>query len=317
MRSWRSCRWLGHFLCVVVAALAVAGPAGAADSFLTPLGAVAEAQRAHLIRVVAITMIAIVPVLVGVPLILWRYRRGRGRGAYRPGWDKSTPLEIVMWGVPAAIIGVLGFWLWHSTVRLDPYDALGPEPLEVQVIGLDWKWLILYPEHGIATVGEMAVPVGRPVSIRLTTDTVMQSFFISALAGQIYAMPGMATKLNLVADRPGTTEGENTQYNGEGFAGQKFTFRALPAADWQDWVAEVRGSSLALDEQTYARLARRSTLGEARLDLAPDQTDGPLRFGSAGPDLFERVLNRYHQGKPVPPELQPGAPGFMAEGSDG
>lgn len=299
-----------------LAGLGLAGPAHAADSFLMPLGAVAEAQRAHLIRVVAITMIAIVPVLVGVPLILWRYRR-RGRGAYRPAWDRSTPLEIVMWGVPVAIIGVLGFWLWHATAALDPYDAVGPDPLEVQVIGLDWKWLILYPKEGIATVGEMALPVGRPVSIRLTTDTVMQSFFVSALAGQIYAMPGMTTRLNLVADRAGTTEGENTQYNGDGFAEQKFALHALPEADWRDWVARVRGSALALDDSTYARLARRSTLAEARLALAPGQADGPLLFGSASPGLFERVLNRYHQGVPVPPELQPGAPGFMAGASDG
>lgn len=143
-------------------------------------------------------------------------------------------------GVPILIICILGFWLWHHTVRFDPYKPLGDNPLQIQVVGLDWKWLFIYPEQGVASVGEMAIPVDRPVSLTLTTDTVMQSFMVSALAGQIYAMPGMETKLNLIADRPGTTLGQNTQYSGEGFAQQKFTVHALPEADWNAWVNEAQ-----------------------------------------------------------------------------
>lgn len=306
--------------CGVVAGFALglglAGAALAADSFLTPLGPVAEAQRTHLVRVVLITMIAIVPVLIGVPLILWRYRRGRAGSAYRPDWDSSRPLEIAMWGVPVVIICVLGVWLWHETKKFDPYRPLGPDPLVVQVVGLDWKWLFIYPEAGVASVGELALPVGRPVELLLTTDTVMQSFFISALAGQIYTMPGMETKLNLRADRPGTALGQNMQYNGDGFAAQKFTLHALSGEDWSDWVAKAQVSSVALTDATYRQLARRGTLDDARRMLAPEQAGGPLLFALAQPDLFRRVLDRYHQGISVAPRDQPGAPAFAPGGQN-
>lgn len=296
--------------------VAQSGAAPSADSFLTPLGPVADAQLTHLIRVTLITLIAIVPVLVGVPLILWRYRRGNKRAAYRPDWTFSKPLEIAMWGVPVVIVAILGFWLWHQTAKLDPYKALGPEPLQVQVVGLDWKWLFIYPDQGVASVGELAIPVGRPVSLNLTTDTVMQSFFISALAGQIYAMPGMETRLNLLADRPGAAEGENTQYNGIGFAGQKFGLQALSKTDWQAWLARARATGMPLNAASYARLARRGSLDDAREALAPAQNGGPLLFKLTQQDLFERIVHRYHQGKRVTARAQPGAPAYRAGEED-
>jgi cytochrome o ubiquinol oxidase subunit 2 len=299
---------------VGVAMLCLAGPASGTGNFLAPLGGIAEAEFTHLIRVTLVTMIAIVPVLIGVPLILWRYRRGRKSAAYRPEWTFSKPLEIAMWGVPTAIICILGFWLWQETVKFDPYKPLGANPLQVQVIGLDWKWLFIYPEQGIASVGEMAIPVGRPVSLRLTTDTVMQSFMVSALAGQIYAMAGMETQLNFIADRPGTALGQNTQYSGDGFAKQKFTLRALPEADWKIWVSEAHEAPLELSTRTYERLARRGSLADARAALAPGQNTGPLLFSSVQPDLFKRIIQRYHDGTPVTTKQQPGAPAYHPGG---
>jgi cytochrome o ubiquinol oxidase subunit 2 len=299
----------------------LAVPAVAQISFLDPSGPVAEAQRAHLIRVVAITMIAIVPVLVGVPLILWRYRRrtttGRyepHRTLYRPDWEFSGPLEVAMWGVPFAIIAVLSWWLWHESSRLDPYRALGPDPIEVQAIGLDWKWLFIYPDAGTATLNRLVIPEGRPVRVALTTDTVMQSFRISALAGQIYAMPGMRTEVNLMADRPGTLRGENTQYSGSGFPHQSFVVDVLPRRDWERWTAVA--SDRVLDAAAYAELGRSGTPGEAReaMGFAPGE---PGRFRLVAPDLFDAVIGRYHQGRPVPPEDQPGAPGYRAGDTDG
>ena len=153
------------------------------QSFLQPMGPVAQEQASHLMRVVGITMIVILPVLVGVPLILWRYRYAKPRGAYAPEWEFSGKLEYALWGVPVLIVIVLASWLWYSTHKLDPYEPLGPDPLQVQAIGLDWKWVFIYPAEGIATVDELVVPVGRSVELTLTTDTVMQSLLIAPLTG--------------------------------------------------------------------------------------------------------------------------------------
>jgi len=292
-------------LCISVALGLIASPA-LADGFLTPLGSIAADERAHLIRVTAITMIVVVPVLVGVPLILWRYRRGR-QGTYRPQFELSAPLEIAMWGVPTLIVIALGYWLWHSTDSLDPYRPLGPDPLQVQVVGLDWKWLFLYPTEGVASVGTLAIPVGRPVQMRLTTDTVMQSFMVPALAGQIYAMPGMVTQLGLQADRPGAVMGQNTQFNGVGFSEQKVAVEALSPKDWQTWIDAARQGP-ALDAQSYAKLAKRGVLSDAREALGI--SDGPVRLRLADGGLFNQIVQRYHQGEALSAAQQPGAPAY-------
>ncbi|MGR3552893.1 cytochrome ubiquinol oxidase subunit II [Paracoccus sp. (in: a-proteobacteria)] len=302
---------------ITAAILLLAGPVLAQDSLLSPAGPVAEAQRSDLIRVTLITMIAVVPVLVGVPVILWRYHRVRGNGCYRPGklyrpdWEFSGPLEAAMWGVPFAIIAVLGWSLWQTTIRLDPYAPLGPDPLEVQAIGLDWKWLFLYPEQGIATLDALVLPAGRPVRVALTTDTVMQSFRVPALAGQIYAMPGMRTELNLMADAPGRWRGDNIQYSGRGFAGQTFSVVALDPAGWRDWAGTP--AQTPLDPATYARLGRAGSPAQARALLGLGARDAP-RLRLVTPDLFDRVIARYRAGLPVPPRDQPGAPAYAGDG---
>jgi len=266
---------------------------GLDQSFLQPMGPVAEEQFTHLLRVIGITMIVILPVLIGVPYILWRYRYARPRGEYRPEWEFSKRLEWALWGVPVVVVLVLAGWLWHSTAKLDPYDPLGPEPLQVQAIGLDWKWVFIYPDEGIATVNELAVPVGRPVELTLTTDTVMQSLLISSLTGQIYAMPGMTTKLNFAASRTGEAEGENTQFNGTGFGRQKFIVRALDPADYANW-ASAASQELVLDEPTYAILRRQSVLAEARSELGLEKGAEPIVMGLGVDDLFDKIIAKYH-----------------------
>ena len=293
-------------LAVVLLVVLAAHPA-LGQGFLTPEGPVAAAQREHLIRVTMVTMIAVLPVLIGVPLILWRYRRG-GRGAYRPGFDFSAPLEIAMWGVPAAIIVLLGTWLWQSTEALDPYEPLGTDPLQVQVIGLNWKWLFLYPDQGIASIGTLAIPAGRPVRLQLTTDTVMQSFMVPALAGQIYAMPGMVSDLNLMASRVGTLTGANTQFNGTGFAGQQVDVQVMTPDDWTTWV-QGGATAPSLDAARYARLGVAGTTAQALQVLSlPDS-----RMHLTAPGLFASVVARYHDGAPLADRDQPGAPGFQPE----
>ena len=178
----------------LAAALLMSGCAAAGLSFLDPQGPMASAQLAHLLKMSAITLVVVLPVLVLVPLLAWRYRYKNKRARYAPEWEYSGPLELAMWGVPAVIVVLLGTQLWRNTIALDPYAPLGlSRPVVVQVVGLDWKWLFIYPELGIASVGELAVPAGTPLALRLTSDTVMQSFIVSALGSQIYAMPGMTT----------------------------------------------------------------------------------------------------------------------------
>lgn len=279
------------------------------SSFMDPQGPIAAAQKAHFIKVIAITMIAVGPVLVLVPLMLWRYRYRNTKARYSPNWEFSGPLDLVMWGVPFLIIIALSTQLWHSTKALDPYKPISsPLPaLEVKVIALDWKWLFLYPEQGIGSIGELVFPAGRPVALTLTSDTVMQSFMISALAGQIYVMPGMQTQLQVLADAPGVFEGENTQFNGFGFVAQKFKAKAVTDADFEAWTASVRSDGIPLDMSSYATLAIPSTPTQAHTALATDaMPPAILYFNPVPPDLFSTVIHRYHSGQPILPADQPG-----------
>lgn len=298
----------------VIAACMFPGAAGQAmaQDFLSPMGPVAQAQHDHLIRVVAITMIVALPVFIGVPLLLLRYRRRAKRSAYRPNWEFSGPLELVLWGVPIVIVGVLSWQLWHSTRTLDPYREIGPGALRVQVIGLNWKWLFVFPDEGVAVTGELVLPENRPVSMVLTTDTVMQSFMVPALAGQIYAMPGMTTRLNMKATHVGDAIGLNMQFNGLGFVDQQFQARIVTDDDWAAWVASARDDGVALDAASYSVLAQQGNVAKARGDLAL-QGDGPIRFILKDPALFEQVVGRYHTGKPVPPDQQPGTDVYRPE----
>nr|WP_171103152.1 cytochrome ubiquinol oxidase subunit II [Ruegeria sp. HKCCD7255] len=286
----------------------------ASDSFMDPQGPIAAVQKTHLLRATALILIAVIPVLVFVPLIALRYRRRKNSAAaYRPEWDFSARLEFLMWGVPVVIVAILSFYLWKATHRLDPYSAsFGEEPaLRVQVVGLDWKWLFIYPDLGIASVGELGIPIKQQVAMTLTTDTVMQSFMIPALAGQIYAMPGMTTQLHLVADTPKTMQGENTQYNGRGFTKQKFLTQAMQPEDFNAWVESVRANGIPLTDQNYRTLAMRTDRDEAQKTLGTAQMPlNALYFTLEEGDLFHSILHRYHSGEPLAVADQPGTTEF-------
>ena len=317
-RTARKSAVLWGLAVVLLAASGLAAAAtGSVDSFMDPQGPVAAEQKRHLIRATLLILVAVIPVLVLVPLIVLRYRRRHGGTAvYRPQWEFAPALEATMWGVPVLIVGILSYHLWQSTHRLDPYTAKvgeGP-PVRVQVVGLDWKWLFLYPDLGIATVGEVGMPVGRPLSMVLTTDTVMQSFMIPALAGQIYAMPGMTTELKLAADQTGRMEGENTQYNGRGFTQQKFTAISMEADAFEAWVEQVKAAGIPLDDATYKTLALRSDRSEVQAALGTDQMpDNALYFTLPEGDLFHTILARYHGGAALSPADQPGTVPFTQD----
>lgn len=266
------------------------------DSFLRPFGPVAAAQRTIFLEITAWMMIVVLPVLVLVPLFAWRYRRGRNRAAWRPDWQFSRRLEWLVWGVPVLVVAAMAIGVGSRAARFDPYAAqpgAGP-PLEIDVVALDWKFLFLYPAEGVASAGQLVLPVGRPVRLRLTSDSVMQSLLIPALGSQIYAMAGMVTQLNLVADRAGRMTGRNTQYSGDGFHAERFAVRALPQAGFRAWIAALRHDGVALDAARYRVLASRGTLDEAHRRLAtPAMPADALWFNAVPPDRFARVVARY------------------------
>lgn len=254
-----------------------------ARGFLDPAGPIASAQLTHFGVISGLMLLVVVPMFVALPIVLLRYRRA-GKGTYRPDWEFSWGLETLIWGIPVALIVILGSALWKHTLENDPYKPLGPDPLVVEVVTLDWKFLFLYPEQGIATLDLLALPEGRPVTLKLTSGTVMQSFIVPRLAGQIYAMAGMQTQLNLLADEAGDFTGRNTQYNGLGFARQSFTTRVMSAADFQAWVASTKAQGGTLDFAGYETL------------LAPSVTDEPVLYGTVTPGLFDQVIASFAPG---------------------
>ncbi|MEM8843898.1 MAG: cytochrome ubiquinol oxidase subunit II [Pseudomonadota bacterium] len=298
-----------YFLLTILIIIFISACSEVNDSFLDPKGPVAAEQKAHLINVTLYTLIAALPVFILVPYFLWRYRYKNNQSKYTPNWEFSGILDLVMWGVPFAIIFVLSTMLWHQTKKLDPYKPIeSPQPaLEIQVVGMDWKWLFIYPEYGIASVGEMAFPVDRSVSMVLTSDTVMQSFLISSLAGQIYTMPGMQTKLHIKADQPGIFEGQNTQFNGVGFSEQKFNAVAMSDLQFKNWINTVESYGVTLNDTTYDTLAVQSTPEEVHETLGNKSMPNNITYFKKVPvNLYNTIIGRYHTGEAIPLDQQPG-----------
>ena len=264
----------------IVSLVAAVGAARAQAPILEPVGPVTEAERDVLFRAFAIMMVVVIPVFVMTFWFAWRYRASNTAARYDRDWD-SRLIDAITWTVPALIVVSVGIHVWISTHRLDPYRPLpGGTPLEVQVVAQDWKWLFIYPEEQVAAVNELAFSADRPLSLSITSDTVMNSFFVPALGGQIYAMAGMRTKLNLAADAPGRFVGRNTQYSGDGFANQSFTAVAMSDDDFDAWVAAAAASA-PLDAAAYAELAK------------PSQSHPVTYYGLPDPGLFETIIGKY------------------------
>jgi cytochrome o ubiquinol oxidase subunit 2 len=269
-------------------ALLVSGCGLAQAPILDPKGPIALAERDILFRALAIMMIVAIPVVVMTFWFAWRYRASNSSSRYEPGW-MSAKLDVAVWIVPTLIVVALGVHVWRGTHALDPYKPLQPSTgsLEVQVVAQDWKWLFIYPQQGVAAVNELAFPSGAPVRLRITSDTVMNSFFIPALGGQIYAMAGMQTQLNLRADAPGRFVGRNTQYSGRGFADQHFAAVAMTPADFDAWVKQVGRSPQKLDAAAYAELAR------------PSAAHPVVHYATVEPGLFDRIIRKYRKSATV------------------
>ncbi|MFQ0812398.1 cytochrome ubiquinol oxidase subunit II [Brucella anthropi] len=267
-----------------------AGLAGCDMVVMSPSGYIA-AQQADLIVISTILMlIIIVPVIFLTLFFAWRYRQSNSAARYDPEWHHSTALEVVIWTAPLLIIIALGAITWVNTHKLDPYRPLdridstqpvpaGTKPLVVEVVALDWKWLFFYPDYGIATVNEMAAPVDRPIEFKITASSVMNSFYVPALAGMIYAMPGMQTRLHAVINKAGEYEGFSANYSGEGFSHMRFRFHGLDAPGFENWIGQVKQNGTMLNRDTYLKLEKPSIKEPVRY------------FAAVESGLYEAVLN--------------------------
>lgn len=257
---------------------------------LDPAGDVALQQRDLLVISTLLMLLIIIPVMALTVFFAWKYRASNTSARYEPEWSHSTQMELVIWSAPLLIVICLGALTWMGTHLLDPYRPLdrlaagkpvpeGTKPFEVEVVALDWKWLFIYPEQGIATVNDLAAPVGRPIHFRITSSSVMNAFYVPTLAGMIYAMPGMRTELYAVANGEVESRGFSSNYSGAGFSGMSFRFRALNGGAFDSWVAEAKASSEGLTRAAYLELEK------------PSQNVPVRRFSTVDPALFEAILN--------------------------
>jgi len=230
---------------------------GCSEGVFDPAGPVAKAERLLLADATVVMLAVIVPLMLLTLVFAWWFRTGNARARYRPDWSYSGRIEVTVWSIPALIIMFLGGMGWVSSHHLHPARPLESplSPVEVQVVSLDWKWLFIYPQENVATVNRLVIPIGRPVHFRLTSATVMNSFFVPQLGSQIYTMPGMTTQLNLLADRAGHYRGMSAQISGDGFSDMRFFADAVTPEDYARWIDQARASGAVLDHATYRALA--------------------------------------------------------------
>jgi cytochrome o ubiquinol oxidase subunit 2 len=249
------------------------------EGVLDPRGPIGHAERVILSDATAIMLAVVVPVIVLTLVFAWWFRAGNRRARYRPDWEYSGRIELIIWSIPALVILFLGGIAWISAHDLDPPRPLSAHqtPVEVEVIALDWRWLFIYPEAGVASLNRLTVPVGVPIHFKLTSTSVMNSFFIPQLGSQIYSMPGMTTQLNLQADEAATYQGLSAQFSGDGFSDMRFTVVATAPEEFQKWVEQTRAQGAALDKETFFAL------------LKPAHAEAPATFSQVDPEIFHAV----------------------------
>jgi cytochrome o ubiquinol oxidase subunit II len=265
---------------VLLVSGALAALAGCGHGQLQPAGPVSEAERTLLLDATVIMLAIIVPVSIATLVVAWWYRSSNPRARRQPDFVYSGRVELVIWSIPALVIIFLGGIAWISAHDLDPAKPLPStsEPLTVQVVSLDWKWLFIYPKQGVASVNRLVVPAGVPLHLELTSATVWNVFWVPQLGSMLYSMNGMRTTLYLEASRPGVYYGESAMISGDGFSGMHFDTDAVTAEQFSSWVDSTRSTGPVLDAQSYVGL------------LAPSESVRPYTYSSVQPDFFSRVV---------------------------
>jgi cytochrome o ubiquinol oxidase subunit II len=249
------------------------------EGVLDPHGPVGKAERVILFDSTAIMLAVVIPVIVLTLVFAWWFRARNKRARYRPDWEYSGRIEMIIWCIPALIILFLGGIAWTGSHDLDPPAPLADRtaPLDIEVISLDWRWLFIYPHEGIASLNRLVVPAGVPLRFRLTSTTVMNSFFVPQLGSQIYTMPNMVTRLNLEADQPGTFEGLSAQFSGDGFSDMRFDLVSTEPEAFKSWVSATKSQGGVLDAGAFEQLVK------------PAKADGVQTYSQVSEDLFDMI----------------------------
>jgi len=265
---------------------------GCESVILNPKGSIGLQEQSLIATSTWAMLLVVVPVIILTLCFAWRYRASNRNATYAPHWSHSTAIAIVVRIVPTAIIVYLAVLTWKTTHSLDPYRPLNSpvKPIDVDVVALDWKWLFIYPDIGIASVNQLAVPIGTPINFHITSDSVMNSFFIPQLGGQIYAMAGMQTRLHLIADQPGNYAGMSANFSGKGFSDMKFRTLAMNPAEFDAWTRKVKASSQRLNMDEYHEVAQ------------PSEKNPVQYFSSVDPKLFHNIIAKYNDGHVLDPQ---------------
>ena len=273
-----------------IAALCLPMLAGCQEGLLVPVGPVALSEKTILIDATVIMLAVIVPVILLTLYFAWWFRAKNTHAKYRPDWAYSGTIEIVVWAIPAMVILFLGGMAWIGSHDLDPPKPIASTKpaVEVEVVSLDWKWLFIYPNEHIASLNKLVLPVGTPVHFRLTSTSVMNSFMIPRLGGQIYTMNGMVTQINLRADQAGTYKGLSAQFSGDGFSDMRFDTLVVSDQDYAQWLSATRAGQTPLDNPTYDALA------------APSEREPVRAYSDVAPGLFERIVATHQPAAAAP-----------------
>ncbi len=247
---------------------------------LSPKGAVGMHERTLILVALGLMCVVVVPTIVLTLVFAWRYRASNTKATYAPKWSHSTAIEVVMWAIPCVIIVILGAITWTSTHELDPYRPLesSVKPVTIEAVALDWKWLFIYPDYGVASVNQIAFPEGTPVDFKITSGTVMNAFFIPQLGSQVYAMSGMQTQVHLIANEKGSYDGFSSNFSGPGFADMHFTALATSQKGFEAWIAKAKASAGTLDVNAYQSL------------LMPSRKVPVSFYGTVSPNMFGYII---------------------------
>ncbi len=254
---------------------------GCTEGILDPKGPIAAAERQILLNALGIMLAIVIPTILATLGVAYWFRSSNTRARYLPDFTYSGRLEMLVWSIPAMTVLLVGGVAWVGSHDLDPRKPIAStvKPVSVQVVSLDWKWLFIYADQGIASVNQLTIPVGTPVRFELTSSSVMNSFFVPQLGGQIYTMAGMVTRVHLLADHPGTYPGLSAQFSGDGFSDMRFNVEAVPAETFVQWVEATRSAGPELDAQAYANLAK------------PSKAIAPFTYRAVAPGLFNGILS--------------------------
>jgi len=249
---------------------------------LEPKGLIGEKEKDLIVTACLLMLIVAIPVFFMTVFFAWRYKEGEGKGKHTPDWEHNTLAECFWWGVPLVIIACLAVITWKSSKELSPYRPIESDkkPITIQAVALQWKWLFIYKDEGIATINYIKFPVDRPLKFEITADAPMNSFWIPELGGQIYAMPAMRSQLYLIANKLGVFQGLSANLSGTGFAAMKFEAYSVSENEYASFINQA---------------ARENRFGKGDYDelKKADIFKGTATYRLNESELFDQIINQY------------------------